>query len=1228
MTDRSSRPMLSPVPWISWVILLTFWALPAALAAAPPEPLEITGQVTDEEGAPLAGARVALYPAISPSERGVLWLAGRQYPEPSAQTLTGADGGYRLVVPDSGGPLWTVVAGTEAHVSMERDVGPLFDSTHLEAVRLVARVPTSVRVVGSEGESVLGAAVLLRISPQARRITQGGESWQPPVARVARTGEDGRAELARAEGEHGWLQAVAPERLAVTELVAARTEIALPAAAGRSLRVVDADGHPAAGALAWWAPDGLPAVGERVGGSLPIARYRLVPVAAGGDDGLLRLPAGLPESPVVRLAAPDGAWGSPPPADPEVEPETPTEARLHPPVTLAGTVRERESEKAVAGAVAWAESDRSAVVRTDGEGRFRLTLPGPEATLVSAAGPRHGPVASGTAVYGESASGVVLEVEPALALAGRVESADGAALEGATIVAQPSVMTLRDRGSECGRARVLSGPGGRFRLTRLTPHCDYHLEAWREGYAAARLDVAPLAEDESRYEPVTLVLGAGRTLTGRVVDPDGVPVPGARIQFHRYRPWIQYASLPLMETREPVALADGAGLFEIEHLAGARGRVVAEADGFVRFERGRVDVPDEPGETDLGDLELEPERFLEIEVVDADDRPVEGARVSVRRKEHDDLFGSGDRVTDSDSRTDGAGRFRVGGFAAGDRAMLLVLKEGFVTESLQNLRVPSDSPVRVVLKQESVVTGRVVDTSGRPVTEARVSTKEWEWNAGWTDRFPGAGRVDDEGRFELDRLPAGPIQIRALGPEGSRSDVLRLELEAGERRDGVELVLRARPRILGRVVAPDGSPVSEPQVTVRGGRGPGHCQTGEDGGFRCEGWDPGTYTLAARKAGVGQVEKSVVLGDADVMVDLYLKPELVISGRVVTAEGEPVADRVVRAQPPAAGFFDSFTERTAADGSFTIRGVHEGTYELLVGSPSDPTGLLTPHRYPEPIVVRDGLSVTGLEIRLEATTVLRGVLHGLSEGEVTRAVVAAQEVGAEGLPRTLGGEVGEGGRYEIAGIGPGAWTVVAVGPERVAQARAKIEIRPGEEDPVLDLTLVRGVTVAGRVLLGGNPWAGAMVGMLEAAGMTTTDLGGRFELPGIPAGRQEIILAGGSLEEGMTLVTREVDVEEGREVVIDVAVGRVRGLVTGPNGPLAGASVTLSPVIPSLPDNLPLIPRVVTTASDGRFMIDRVAAGSYVITFQKPGYRPIARELHVTGGEIELPSVVVEPEDP
>jgi hypothetical protein len=683
-----------------------------------------------------------------------------------------------------------------------------------------------------------------------------------------------------------------------------------------------------------------------------------------------------------------------------------------------------------------------------------------------------------------------------------------------------------------------------------------------------------------------------------------------------------------METRESIGQTDGGGFFEIEHVPAAKGRVVAEAAGFVTSERARAEVPEEPGDTELGDLELEPEQFLEIGGVDAQDRPVEGARVSVSRRARGELYGD-DTVTDSDARTDGAGRFRVGGFATGDRAMLVVVKEGFAGGSLLNIRVPHDSPVRVVLVEDGAVTGRVVDESGRPVTEARVSHRERGWNGPWAGLFGyGEGRVDDDGRFELTGLDAGPVRLRALGPEGSRSDVVRLELEAGERVDGLELVLRSRPRILGRVLAPDGSPVPEARVSVRGGGTPRHCDTGDDGGFRCEGREPGRYTLAAQKDGVGQVEESVVLGETDLTVDLYLESELVISGRVVTADGEPVTDRVVRVQDPAQGFPGSVQEEIEADGSFTIRGVTEGTYELLVESYSDPMSLLTPHRHPEPIVVRDGLSVTGLEVRLEATTVLRGTLHGLSEGELAGTLVGAQEVGGEGFPRTLGGEVGEGSRYEIPDIGPGTWTVIAVGPEREAQARAEIEIQPREQDPVLDLTLVRGVTLAGRVLLDGEPWSGVAIGAIEAAGMATTDLGGRFELPGIPPGRQEILLAGGSLDEGMTVLTREVVVEEGREVVIDVAVGPVRGLVTGPEGPLAEVSVALAPEIPILPDNFPLIPRVVTTTADGRFLIDRVPAGTYSIAFATPGYAPVTHEIQVTGGKIELPPVVLEPAPP
>lgn len=1213
MTFSASRASAA----VAFGALLAF-ALPAALPA-----VEVTGRVTDESEVPITGARVTLHPAVSPAERGALWLSGRQYPPAVARARTGPDGGYRLVVPDSERHFWTVVARTAEHVPMERDVGPLFDSIHLEGVRLVAREPTAVQVAGPGGEAVSGAAVLLRVSPSSRRLTQGMGSWRPPVARVARSAEDGRAELARAEGEDGRVQVVAPGRLAVADLEAARSGVALPAAGGDLLRVVGTGGEPVPGVLAWWAPDGLPAIGETVGrGLLPVARYRLVPVAAGGEDGSLRLPAGLPGDAVVRLQAPDGAWASLPAADREPGPGTAAAIRLRAPVTLSGTVRERKSGEPVAHALAWAESDRSSVARSDEKGRYRLTLPGPEATVVAAAGPRHQPVSPEVAVFGESASDLVLTAEPVLTLTGRVESGDGSAIDGATVVAQPSVMTHEEGSEDCGRAQTLSGEGGRFRLTGLTPHCDYHLRAWREGYATTWLDIPPLADDAPGYEPVRLVLVTGRNLIGRVVDPHGVPVPGARVEFRRYAPWGLHFSLPVLETRERSALADAGGFFEIEHLSGgARGLVVVEADGFVPFDRRRVEVSEELGETALGDLELEPERFLEIEVADVDGRPIEGAEVDVYRSDPDELFGGNDSMTDSDARTDAAGRFRVGGFAAGDQAMLLVRKEGFVSGSLQNVGVPHDSPVRVVLEGESVVTGRVVDTSGRPVSEARVSTEESEWLGLYT-----GSRVDDEGRFELGRLPAGPLRLRALGPEGERSDVVRVELAAGERVDGLELVLRSRPRILGRVLAPDGSPVSRPLVIVQGGQAPGYCDSGEDGGFQCKGREPGTYTLAVHEDGVGQVEERVVLGETDVTVDLYLEPELVISGRVVTADGEPAADRVVRVQPPAAGFFDAFTEETAADGSFTVRGVHEGTYELLVAVPSDPTALLTPHRHPEPIVVRDGLSVTGLEVRLEVTSVLRGVLHGLSEGEVARAVVAAHDAGAKGWPRMLGGEVGEGGRYEIAGIGPGTWTVVAVGPDREAQARAEIEVLPGEEDLVLDLTLVRGVTLAGRVLLDGDPWAGAMIGMIEAVGTTTTDLGGRFELPGIPAGRQEILLAAGSPKEGMTVVAREVDVEEGREVVIDVAAGRVRGSVAGPDGPLARVPVALSPVIPSLPDSFPLIPRVVTTSADGRFVIDRVPVGAYTIKLSPPGYAPVDRELHVTSGEVELPPVILEPE--
>ena len=85
----------------------------------------------------------------------------------------------------------------------------------------------------------------------------------------------------------------------------------------------------------------------------------------------------------------------------------------------------------------------------------------------------------------------------------------------------------------------------------------------------------------------------------------------------------------------------------------------------------------------------------------------------------------------------------------------------------------------------------------------------------------------------------------------------------------------------------------------------------------------------------------------------------------------------------------------------------------------------------------------------------------------------------------MGGEGGDNeaatdaeGRYEIAGLAPGTWTVTASHPDW-SEATTSVELK--DAPATADIRLGRGGSVGGTVLAGGRPVAGAQVS-LSAAG--------------------------------------------------------------------------------------------------------------------------------------------------
>ena len=544
------------------------------------------------------------------------------------------------------------------------------------------------------------------------------------------------------------------------------------------------------------------------------------------------------------------------------------------------------------------------------------------------------------------------------------------------------------------------------------------------------------------------------------------------------------------------------------------------------------------------------------------------------------------------------------------------------------LQVPSadKKPVRLRLDVAPVVTGTVRDTrTNLPVTGAQISIR----SSSSADLRDLSVLGDEKGNFAA-TLTQGRYELLVNRP-GYRIDPLAVTLEAAAK-IAKTIAAEPRARVSGVVVSEDGSPVAAARVVFD--RSPGNVPqfrpgwpsgaiSGLDGRFSLRDAAEGEQRLTAFKKGfpLGQSAGfKTSAGESKKGVTITIPTGFPVSGRVVDANGRPLADVAVASNQPPPNMplmfarrqaFMNYSDRpelfvhTAADGTFTTR-LKEGTYDFSFRRPGY-----------APATNR-GIQVTAgtkpIEVTLEPSASISGrVVRG---GAGVEGLWITTFVDPDATTRTAAD-----GSFQIVDL-PAGPVDLSIGSdsEFVQERRAVNAPATG-----VVIELAPGVRVTGRVVdkLSKRPLTSFEAGIDPSRAnafigpprmRTFTSENGSFVLENVPAGRQEIVAdapgyslsrVGATLEAGRAPDPLEIELERGT---------RVHGRVTAPDGrPLAGVAVRteFDPM-----ERQRLTEIRTSTDSNGEYSIDGIESGEHTLIFALSGFISERKEIEAAGRDL------------
>jgi protocatechuate 3,4-dioxygenase beta subunit len=392
------------------------------------------------------------------------------------------------------------------------------------------------------------------------------------------------------------------------------------------------------------------------------------------------------------------------------------------------------------------------------------------------------------------------------------------------------------------------------------------------------------------------------------------------------------------------------------------------------------------------------------------------------------------------------------------------------------------------LVRAAIITGRVVDDTGEPMTGVNVSVLRTITEDEKEDVGPNAkkrelqsvsvGATDDRGEYRIFGLDRGEYYVKASEtgePQGSGltfgaslwvmrevgspyvpiyypgvfqlAQAQTVTLRAGDEMQADFSMRRAKTaEVAGRVIGVDGSPANRAYVNLMPADesdygGQMFKNTDDKGEFSFKGVSPGSYVLWVEEHDTDHhysARRKIELGEEKVdSIVIALGQGATIHGRIVTSGAGTVAfNRVNVGLNPAS---DSDTAGLAhaevkKDGSFELNGVSDGSY-VLQAYPSEPGWYVkSAHMGSEDVLqngvqVENGAPVRNLEIVIGSDS---GQLEGTVTDNDQNHALAGVQVRVRPDPPTEfnrfpwhQASTDQNGHYVLKDVPPGKYNVIA-----------------------------------------------------------------------------------------------------------------------------------------------------------------------------------------------------------